>query len=910
MEEEFYDMFKDNSSFKNRLFKYCRLFVPVKNNDPILKLLSNNIKIFYNLKDDIIDKSQTSTKLKFAKYLNFYIYAKDKQEILKNKNFMNYITELNKYQESISNGSLKKIILSKIIIELINIHIKINDGDNSIDIEELTKIKNNNIEIIKNNNNVFSRYDLDINEQDIISMDVDEIYKKIIITLIKKNKLAENIKIYNIINQLEFGSINIIGTIFDEICEVLNTNGDYIKENAITDIKDFSDPKKLNFYFILLKYILKSSIYIYNVNFLLKTHQIIRAKLNLILSSIKDNPIKEKILFIVREISDTEYKPKKKEKEDLSLVKEKEIFKYYYQFLPVTKKKEIMYLKNEVIDKKKKLTNQDILKDYDIAVKMNDRAKLINFLGTTKETMKKKLTEKEISEHIKLWNKLEKLINKKQFKKMKRVYKSKIAFFFADPSKKDMLLKIFDKDLYEYILEKSIEFFNVEKINNGIDILNKFNEKDKNKDKNNIKPKEPEKKKIEIKKDESISLMDSSRSKNKTEIVVEECYIYNSSMTTDKSLMNQISETSDIKFKIEFVSLIGKHRNRAEFIRNINEDFYISGGGDKKLIIYDSKFEKYSEFQTTNWICNFYYYEQTREKLIIACSKKNYFKLKLQNNIKTISFSKEAKASGNNSYLNFIKLNNEKYLICGINNLEIVSSLFDEFIHSKNIKLYNDSYKGGLYLDDELVVLTSNSILMNGNDKLFFLNLRQKLIMDEIKGYSFVTTVNGITRINKDENILLLCACKKYLSNQKNGILLVTINKGKKKYQFFETDNFEVYCFCHIIYKIKVYILDDKKNKIYETDYFFVGGYDKDIKKGVIKLYKIICEDNNYKIEYVTNVNLENYEGFNSAVSCIYQDKGSDKLLITNLDGRVFHFVFDLKFILSLDKDEDINITI
>ena len=124
-------------------------------------------------------------------------------------------------------------------------------------------------------------------------------------------------------------------------------------KKQFTDIKDFSDPKKLNFYFILLKYILKSPIYIYNVNFLLKTHQIIRAKLNLILSSIKDNPIKEKILFIVREISDTEYKPKKKEKEDLSLIKEKEIFKYYYQFLPVTKKKEIMYLKNEVIDKKK-----------------------------------------------------------------------------------------------------------------------------------------------------------------------------------------------------------------------------------------------------------------------------------------------------------------------------------------------------------------------------------------------------------------------------------------------------------------------------------------------------------------------------------------------------------------------------
>ena len=52
---------------------------------------------------------------------------------------------------------------------------------------------------------------------------------------------------------------------------------------------------------------------------------------------------------------------------------------------------------------------------------------------------------------------------------------------------------------------------------------------------------------------------------------------------------------------------------------------------------------------------------------------------------------------------------------------------------------------------------------------------------------------------------VLLCACKKYIKNQKNGILLVNINEkdssqneAKISYIFYNTKNFEVYCFCPI----------------------------------------------------------------------------------------------------------------
>ena len=51
----------------------------------------------------------------------------------------------------------------------------------------------------------------------------------------------------------------------------------------------------------------------------------------------------------------------------------------------------------------------------------------------------------------------------------------------------------------------------------------------------------------------------------------------------------------------------------------------------------------------------------------------------------------------------------------------------------------------------------------------------------------------------------MLCACKQYLKNQKNGILVVNIEIEKNNkdinfnHIFYETGNFEVYCFCPIL---------------------------------------------------------------------------------------------------------------
>ena len=57
----------------------------------------------------------------------------------------------------------------------------------------------------------------------------------------------------------------------NKLYEIFNSNKDYINDYLILNLEDFSNEKKVNFYYILLKYILKNSIYIYQIPFFIKT---------------------------------------------------------------------------------------------------------------------------------------------------------------------------------------------------------------------------------------------------------------------------------------------------------------------------------------------------------------------------------------------------------------------------------------------------------------------------------------------------------------------------------------------------------------------------------------------------------------------------------------------------------------
>ena len=295
----------------------------------ILKFKEEHItKYFYfnrkNLNKILFD---SNNNIHFEYYennnnLSFYFYLllliKDTPDILNFTYDQKYIKKIYDQQEQ-SNDKYKKIIISKIIIELSNDFKDTNDFNNDEDEKKINKIIDKNLDLIQH---VIKFFNIKIKwtKEEICSQKIDEIYIEIINELIIQKKLANSEKI---IKELDLSNINLTKTMIDGLIKTLNNN-DYIKDYIIKDKKDLSNDQKINFYYILLKYILKTSFYIYQIPFLLKTKEniknIIKNNNNII---VEENDIYSKIKYIVKKFgySDKSIKIKKDKKMSELLLK-------------------------------------------------------------------------------------------------------------------------------------------------------------------------------------------------------------------------------------------------------------------------------------------------------------------------------------------------------------------------------------------------------------------------------------------------------------------------------------------------------------------------------------------------------------------------------------------------------------
>ena len=244
-------------------------------------------------------------------------------------------------------------------------------------------------------------------------------------------------------------------------------------------------------------------------------------------------------------------------------------------------------------------------------------------------------------------------------------------------------------------------------------------------------------------------------------------------------------------------------------------------------------------------------------------------------------------------------------ILCTEKNIFILKEPYRKnFLNSKPelTKIYNKSYIGGIKINEGLVALTSNSILSNGEDKLLLIyNL--KVIPNSIKldQYSFVLSQNNLClinipesfKINHENNKIILGACKRYTKGKKNGILLIilenTIAINKK---FYDTKNFEVFCFCQIANVNSEEIL---KKQISYTKYILVCGFDSGKKKALIKLYQISFKKDIYDCEviFIQDIIIKKnniFKKFTMPITSITQSGVSGNILVTCSDGNAYLF--------------------
>ena len=152
----------------------------------------------------------------------------------------------------------------------------------------------------------------------------------------------------------------------------------------------------------------------------------------------------------------------------------------------------------------------------------------------------------------------------------------------------------------------------------------------------------------------------------------------------------------------------------------------------------------------------------------------------------------------------------------------------------------------------------------NGGDILLFYDYKKYKIVKEIIGYSFDISQNClyiIQRTNKnDTKIKLLCSCKN--NKNENGILLIIFylnNKNEMIVLFIKTGNVGISCFCSLLKNDKNKKMDyyNEKDENKDISYFLAGGNDKNKKKPMIQLYKIIFDSINSNIEPIHDIDIE-----------------------------------------------------
>ena len=903
---EFSQIEKLKESNSSRKYEYLNT-----NKEKIHKILYESdqiIKIHSNIPEKtLVNLFYLTLLIKHQKCFTNYIYNYE------------FIENINNSRKN-SKNDLTVFILSMIIIELINNYKEAYDYYDRNNEEKLNQLLKENLIIRNNYKDILNKYNFDLAKEEIESNNLEEIYFKIIISLIVEEKLKNYDYVDNIFNQIDLKNINITEKLFQNLLSIFYNNKNLEQRYSLVNKNDLFDEEKINFYYLIVKYIFKNSIYLYNIPFLCKARNAILKIIKLNKNEFNtNNNLVKKIEYVIKAFCDSKYYFIKYL--GAKFDKLKQILKFYQSFLFDSKKNEIKILEEYINKLNIDEECEKYLSDYNKAENMNKREKIIKYF--LEEELKNIRNEDDVFEYSKKWEDLEKKINAKKFKEIE-IYKEFLKKYFNNKDNKKELLNIFNEDIYESLIKYFKENEKEGKINKEENNNDEYTQKDPDysqiiNEEIEINSKTTAERDEKIKKEQNATISNiKEKKRNKN---------YKNNGLNDKE-----NQEDDLYFNqnydlLYFSEKIGTHKSPVEEICETSNGYFFSYG-EKNILLYDSEYRnikgisfkesisKVSEMKTN--------IENKKINLLVNSGNKlSEVSITLDN----IEVRKKESDFFESGSFKCLELKRNTHLVYGGKGLHMIDDLFSKIIRAKDNVINDGTFKGAIRISKNIFAITSNKILEKGGNILQFYNTYSKMLIKEIKGYSF-STLNGLALIPKEENEninrILLCACKKYTPQDKNGILLVNgntnINKNSVdiKEPFYDTKKFEVHCFCPLSLKPKECLnrIFNEDNTIIPTDYFLVGGFDTSKGKGVIKLYKLLkskdIEDT--KIEFIQDIEIRNnkqFKGFKGVISSITQSKRDGKILVGLWDGSVYLLSYpDLEKFQKIDEINQSNLNI
>ena len=479
LEIKFLDNIEINSKELSLINDYSEIIDALKMfpNEKILNikflyLNRTNIKMILAERDEIIKiKEVDVTNNNYIVYF-FYLFSIITDDIYNiNYSYDFYIVK-ELYNRMIDEKkNIRKFILYILAYPIVYNYEGIDESNSS---EELEKIYNEIDEFIKKQKPILEKYNLNLDLYNYKSFNIDDVYCQIIISLIRNEKLKNFNEAKDIMEQLDLGNIELTHDMYINLKKEFdeNSNKKYIVQYKIVysdNIKNFINEDLINFYFILLIYVFKNEIYIYNIDFLLENRKCLLKifknnyeKLFSTIDNIKNDEYKEKIIYVLKKFLDSSYNYIDKANKIKML---REIYTYYKNYCFESKKTDILKINDFLKNNKELKEVNKYIQDFNLAKKMNIIFPFVKYLFDYDET--NGIDEAKLNSYIKELDEIEqKLTEKKELDNDNQMIK---LFKFFDTKKNvNEFIHIFNKDAFNFLMKLKSEAKN--------EILNYYND--------------------------------------------------------------------------------------------------------------------------------------------------------------------------------------------------------------------------------------------------------------------------------------------------------------------------------------------------------------------------------------------------------------------------------------------------